>query len=662
MGSRWTDRSEWLEADGLGGFASGTVGGLRTRRHHALLLTATAPPTARFVLLNGFDAWLETDAGTFNLSAQRYTPDVLAPDVARRQIEAFSTEPWPRWRFRLPDGTCVSQEIFVPHGASAVVCAWKLETPLPHARLYVRLFLSGRPDDALHRANDSFRGEGIVDGECVTWRTYDKVPGLVVQSNGRYERGFNWYYNFLYEEDHARGMDCTEDLAAPGIFTFDLSHGDAVLLAATDRYVTHVSRPGRPTVESVDALRSAERERRAAFASRLHRSADVYIVRHNEARTIIAGYPWHSDRGRETFIAMRGLCLSSGRLDVAREILLAWAERVSGGMLPDRLTHPGEPQSFSQVDTSLWFVVAVHDWLGSMKAARVAVDARVEEALLEAVQAILLGYAHGTRLEIRMDHDGLIAAGVQDVPLTWMDAKAGDWVVTPRRGKAVEVQALWLNALQFGRTFDRSWERKLQKSGAAFVKRFWNDALGCLYDLVDVDGRPGAVDESLRPNQILAVGGLPYRVLPDAQSAAVVGRVEQHLWTPLGLRTLAPESPGFVGRYQGAALTRDAAAHQGTVWPWLIGPFVEAWMRVNSGRAAARSEARERFMRPLLDHLNLAGLDHLSELADGVAPHTPRGCPFSACSMGELLRLELDVLQAAPGGRLSQAIAAASAS
>ena len=353
----------------------------------------------------------------------------------------------------------------------------------------------------------------------------------------------------------------------------------------------------------------------------------------------MAGYPWFTDWGRDTFIALRGLCLATGRLDDAREILLEWAGAVSEGMLPNRFPDRGEEPEYNSVDASLWYVVAVHDYLAAASGRR-RVSGADRTALTRAVEAILEGYSRGTRYGIRADTDGLLAAGVPGVQLTWMDAKVGDRVVTPRIGKPVEVQALWINALKIGARLSPRPGGMAEKAAASFAARFWNAKGGSLYDVVDCDHVPGTADPRFRPNQIFAVGGLPFALLEGERARRVVDAVEARLWTPLGLRSLAPDDPAYAGRYVGGVAERDGAYHQGTVWPWLVGPFVEAWVRVRGGTAAAKQEARERFLDPLLARMDAAGLGHISEIADGDPPHTPRGCPFQAWSVGEALRLD----------------------
>lgn len=641
--------AEWLEADGLGGFASGTVCGERTRRYHALLLVAATPPTGRYVLVNGLDAWVEAGGDRFPLTTQRYLPDLTYPDGQSRIVD-FARTPWPRWRYRLENGMEIEHEVAAIHDAPRVILRWRSHGAAPGANLVARMLLSGRDYHALHHENSAFRFEPVNIGGRLVWRPYEGVPGLAVGANASYAHDPLWYRDFLYAEERARGHDFREDLASPGVLTWDLSKGEAALVL--DGLIASEADPGgngasvprrSPVVEARRAL-DREEKRRTAFDTQLARAADAYLVRRGSGRTIVAGYPWFTDWGRDTFISIRGLCLATGRLTEARAILLEWAGAVSQGMLPNRFVDAGDAPEFNAVDASLWFAVAVHDYLAATKRRRRRVPSAERDTLLDAVERILEGYAAGTRYGIRLDTDGLLAAGEPGVQLTWMDARVGDWVVTPRIGKPVEVQALWLNALDLGAARSTRWLEIREAGWSAFRERFWNPS-GWLHDVVDPDGRSGTADPTFRPNQILAVGGLPMPVLDGEPARQVVEAVETRLWTPLGLRSLAPDEPGYRPRYEGSPVARDGAYHQGTVWPWLLGPFVEAWVRVRGGSVQARLEARRRFLVPLLDHLDVAGLGHISEIADGEPPHAPRGCPFQAWSVGEALRLDLDVLK-----------------
>ncbi len=563
------------------------------------------------------------------------------PDLGRRVVR-FDPQPWPRWTFRLEDGTEIEHEVFVSRGSGATVLAWRARGNPPGVSLEVRPLLSGRDFHSLHHENPDFRFQAETRGAANTWSVYDGVPEITIESNGEYRHDPLWYRDFLYTEERARGLDALEDLVSPGEYRFDLSREEAVLTLESGRGPTTAGDGGAAGRGA--SLRNEERIRRGAFPSRLERAADDYIVGRRAGRTILAGYPWFGDWGRDTFIALRGLCLATGRLDDARDILVEWSGAVSEGMLPNRFPDRGDTPEYNAVDASLWYAIAVHGYLAASRRAGRRVPAAERAGLLAAVDAILEGYSRGTRYGIRADSDGLLAAGEPGVQLTWMDAKIGDRVVTPRTGKAVEVQALWINALALAAARAARWREPARRASAAFESRFWREEEGCLYDVVDCDHVAGVADASFRPNQIFAVGGLPYPLLPKDRARRVVDAVERRLWTPLGLRSLAPGEPGYVGHYEGSVVHRDEAYHEGTVWPWLIGPFVEAWVRVRGGGDGVRREARERFLPPLMAHLDEAGLGHISEVADGDPPHRPGGCPFQAWSVGEALRLERDVL------------------
>jgi predicted glycogen debranching enzyme len=637
------NQDEWLEADGLGGFASGTVSGIRTRRYHALLLTATHPPAGRIVLVNGFDASVETTSGTYALTSQLYPADVLHPDGARR-ITEFKADPWPQWIYTLDDGTKIQQDLFALHGAAIVCLSWRLVEPEGKAILSLRPFFSGRDYHSMHHENPAFQFQPEMHDQRIIWRPYAGIPAIIALHNGKYRHQPDWYRNFVYEQERARGLDFTEDLAAPGNFCWDLSAGEAAWILAADGYENHELSEAPTAARLLVDFRAAERLRRSKFPALLDRAADAYLVKRGKGKTIVAGYPWFTDWGRDSFISLRGLCLATERLDEARAILLEWSGIVSEGMLPNRFPDLGDQPAYNSVDASLWYIITVHDFLEIMKANGRIIPESQKKALQGAVQAILAGYSRGTRYGIRMDSDGLLAAGAPGVQLTWMDAKVGDRVVTPRIGKSVEIQALWLNALWIGSRFSVDWKEPLTRGAESFRARFWNERDGYLYDVVDADHQAGKVDPSFRPNQIFAIGGLLVSLIEGDRAQRVVHEVERRLWTPMGLRSLAPEAPGYAPRYEGGVSDRDGVYHQGTVWPWLIGAFVEAWVRLCGDTPQTKLQARKRFLAPMMRHLNAAGLGHISEIADAAPPHTPRGCPFQAWSLGEVLRLDRVVL------------------
>ena len=517
--------------------------------------------------------------------------------------------------------------MLVPRGQAATVLTWRLRAG-PGGTLAVRPLVSGRDYHALHHENPAFRFDADVAGRRVVWRPYPGVPAIVARSNGSYAHQPDWYRNFLYTAEQARGLDCVEDLASPGVFRWDLARGEAVLILAAE---------GHEPADDVEAIRVAEGDHRRRFASRLHRAADAYVVRRGDAaRRSIAGYPWFTDWGRDTFIALRGLCLATGRLDDARAILLEWSGAVSEGMLPNRFPDHGEAPEFNAVDASLWFVVAVHEFLAD----RARTSRRATGTALEAaIDAIVSGYARGTRYGIRADDDGLLAAGAARRP-AHLDGRQGrrsgrhaaDRQARRGAGAVAECAAHRRRAI---RSLERPRGARTRVVRGALLERSRRGA-----------ARRGRRRSSRRhrrcddpPEPDLRRGRVALPHPRGARARRVVDAVESRLLTPLGLRTLAPGEPGYTPHYQGGVAARDGAYHQGTAWPWLMGAFVEAWVRVRGGTANVRREARARFLDTLLGHLDDAGLGHLPEIADGDAPHTPRGCPFQAWSVGEALRL-----------------------
>lgn len=666
---------EWLETDGLGGFASGTPSGLRTRRYHGLLCVAAAPPVGRRMLLAGVEVWIDAGSGPVALSSQRWASGAVAPDGASR-LAAFSADPLPARTFALGGGLELEERFFLRRGTPVGALIWRLRAsagvePPRGARLWVRPLCAARDAHALEREDAGFRLEverrPLGAEELLRLAPRAGEPALLLRASGRFLAEPCWYRGSLLEEERARGYDHVEDLAAPGVFELDLADGAAALVFGAELPGERLACPaGVTALELALDLEAQELERRAAFATPLERAADHYVVRRGAGATIVAGYPWFADWGRDTFIALRGLLLATGRLDEAGSVLLRWAAEVDGGMLPNRFPDVGAAgvgaggeaarPEYNSVDAALWFCVAAGEYADERARAGRPLPRGERRALREAVGAIVEGCQRGTRHGIRVDADGLLRAGAPGVQLTWMDALVDGRVITPRHGKPVEVQALWINALAAAERLDgpdaagpaaERRRRLLAQAERSFAVRFWNDATGCLYDVVDEGGAAGADDARLRPNQILAVGGLPRALLAGPRARSVVDAVERELWTPLGLRTLAPSDARYRGTYAGDVTQRDEAYHMGTAWPWLLGPFVEAWIAVRGGTREAALEAERRFVEPLRAHLSAAGLGHVSEIADGDAPWTPRGCPFQAWSVGELLRLERRVLPAA---------------
>ncbi len=650
-------RREWLETDGLGGYASGTVGGARTRRYHGLLLVATKPPTERRLMVNGLEEHLVTERERVGISTQHYVPDILAPRGFSHLVE-FHLYPWPTWIYTLTlaDGSTVTleKELFVPRGKPVTVITWRLISGRP-LTLEVRPLLSGRDIHVLHHQNATLDPTCRPEKGHISWQPYPDLPRIFAHHSGDYQHAPEWYNQFHYAVEKERGLDHVEDLWSPGVLAFSLRPGASHHLVLTTSALDSVSVPGWKRREKV--RRGGENLPPRSLEDELAHNATHYLVRRGEGSTICAGYPWFTDWGRDTFLSLRGLCLATGRLDEARHILVEWSKTVDQGMLPNRFPDEGDQPEFNSVDASLWYVVVAGEYLKATKG-------RDFKILWPALCAIMKGYREGTRFGIRMDADGLIMAGEAGSQLTWMDAKYEDTCYSPRIGKPVEIQALWINALATMKALQPrrktttptarakapakkavvteetpDWALLYKTAVSSFQERFWNPDAKCLYDVID---GPGGNDASRRPNQLLAVS-LPEILLPAKRAKQVVDACARDLLTPLGLKTLA-EGPGYIGTYTDGRRERDAAYHNGTVWPWLFGPFIEAWVKTRPDKAKARKEARK-FLEPLDRHLADAGLGHVSEVADGNAPHEPRGCPWQAWSVAEPLRLLKTVLK-----------------
>ncbi len=638
---------EWLETDGLGGFAMGTANGIPSRKYHSILTAPTLPPCGRTTLVNQIETWVTVDGVGYPLSSFLYCPDVIYP-TGHKLLINFSTNPWPTWTYSLPGGGEIVSELLMSHGSSVTILRWTVNGVSKKTTLNARPLLSCREYHSLQRENPQFSFFSRLVKDRIYWQPYQNGPEIVALSNGKFEESPLWNKNFLYREEELRGYDCIEDLASPGHFTFDLKREEAVLILGHAHRSEKAFLPRESARESSSRLIAQERSRRRAFASSFHRAGDAFLVSRGKGLTIMAGYPWFTDWGRDTFIAVRGLCIATGRLTEAASILGQWTRALSRGMMPNRFLDEGGEPDYNSVDASLWFIVATYELLVACKATKEKLSSDIEGELLAAIEIILQSYGQGTRYDIYCDSDGLLTAGEQGVQLTWMDAKIGDYVVTPRIGKPVEIQALWINALKIGSLLlnnsSKRWSALYERATESFATRFWNEERGCLYDVVDVDHKLGALDSRIRPNQIFAVGGLPFSIIDNERGARVVALVEKSLLTPRGLRSLADGERGYAPRYEGPTPKRDFAYHQGTVWAWLMGAFVEAWIRVNGDNLEARTTARKKFIDPFLKELSPASGGHIPEIADAEFPFTWRGAPFQAWSIGELLRVTLKVL------------------
>ncbi len=653
---------EWLETNGLGGYASSTIPCLNSRRYHGLLVAAVRPPTHRVVLLSKLEEVLVVGDARFELSTNLYQPDVVSPQ-GYNFIDGFRLDPFPVTTFGA-GGFEIEKTIFMPHGRNTTVVRYRCRAPRgATARLELRPLVAFRDYHSLAReALDIFLGAKVERGLIRLAKQDDDLSLYLAHDAASLAVEGLWYRNFIYSEERARGFDYTEDLFNPCLLTFDLADGKVCNVVASTDICDAASaqsledaeraRRGKLQVRGVARQQAAEDDNqpisgdeRSDYLSSLVGAADQFVVRRGaNLSTVIAGYHWFTDWGRDTMVSLPGLALCTGRFEEARGILLAFAQSLNQGVIPNRFPDEGEQPEYNTADATLWFVNAIGEYLR-----RTDDTEFVRASLYEPLRDIISWHERGTHYDIRVTDDSLLRCGGEESQLTWMDVKIGGWAVTPRAGKPVEIQALWYNAL---RTVAEVAERvgdeptrqhcraAADSARASFNGLFWNEERGCLYDYVNDQGEP---DACVRPNQIFAVS-LPHAITTGERAASVVSCVERELLTPYGLRTLAPSDPEYRGRYEGDAYARDTAYHQGTVWAWLIGPFVTAYLRVNDRSAASMEKARG-WLANFRAHLREAGVGQISEIFDGDAPHTPRGCIAQAWSVAEVLRCELEELR-----------------
>ena len=627
---------EWLETNGVGGYASGTISGMHTRRYHGMLIAATRPPVGRAVLLSKFEEVVSIGNDAFELSTNQY-PGTVYPQ-GYKFIKGFRLDPFPVWTYAI-DGIELEKTLFMVHGENTTVASWTIKNrkkrDTRNISLELRPLLAFRDHHHLRHEDGGFN-DMTADGGSVAFEV-DGFSSLHLAHNAAsVEKTGYWYRNFEYDIERERGFDFIEDLFQPCVLTCDLDD-TATVIASTEK---------RSVGETAE-LEKEERARRRnlitvagardRFSKQLVLAADQFIVRRGSGHTVIAGYHWFSDWGRDTMIALPGLTLATGRPEIAKSILAEFAKYISQGMLPNRFPDEGEEPEYNTVDATLWYFEAVRAYTH-----QTADYDFVRDELYTKLADIVAWHVRGTRYGIGVDTDGLLHAGEAGVQLTWMDAKVGDWVVTPRIGKPVEIQALWFNALcvmadlasRFGDKKDEKRYREMASMAkASFNGQFWNASASCLFDVVDGPGK----DASVRPNQIFAVT-LENSMLDAERALAVVDKVEAELLTPVGLRSLSPSDPRYVPVYQGSPEMRDAAYHQGTVWAWLIGPFIDAYRKTHPDVAATRRRIRH-LLAGFEDHLTDAMLGQVAEIFDGEAPHRTRGAAAQAWSVGELLRV-----------------------
>lgn len=633
-------RREWLVTNGIGGYAMGTVAGARTRRYHGLLVAAVNPPAGRALMLAGLDTWITVGHARYPLVTHDWAAGVVLPD-GYRHLESFGLDGTiPIFTYAV-GGAQIVQRIWMSHGHNTTYITYTYARGAEPINLELTPLCTYRDHHGITAGSDT--SSPIVNelkGGVEVIMEPGTLPLCLYANTGEIVLGREWWWAFQLDQETRRGLSDQEDLFAATTITASLPPGATFCLVATTEQ--------RP-VSWKEAL-EAERERQAGLLKassvgedapewirQLVLAADQFIVDRpidegGTGKSVIGGYPWFSDWGRDTMIGLPGLTLATGRPEVAAAILRTFARFVDRGMLPNRFPGTGDAPEYNTVDATLWYFVAIHHYL----------DAQNDNALAAELYPVLVDiidwHLKGTRYGIKVDpEDHLLYAGEPGVQLTWMDAKIGDWVVTPRTGKPVEINALWYNALRIiasmaarqGQDEDAArYEAMARKVQDSFNERFWSGEYLC--DVIDT---PDGDDTTLRPNQLMVVA-LPYALLDYQKSKAVVDVCARHLLTSLGMRSLDPAASGYVGQHTGTPRQRDSAYHQGTVWSWLIGPFVSAYYKVYNDAQEAFS-----FLRPMNDHLYDAGLGTISEIFDGDPPHTPSGACAQAWSVGEVLRV-----------------------
>jgi len=632
------DRSsklEWLETNGIGGFACSTVSGINTRRYHGLLTAAIRPPLGRITILSKFEEVLKIDGKSYEISANKY-PDSIHPE-GFMYLRSFRLDPFPVWTYKIND-ISVERKIFMVYGSNATVCQWSVDDKnKSDVSLELKPMLSFV---GYHSLQTESSGLDLVlesEKDWISVTPGNGLPQLFIGHNAQeIHRTGHWYRNFEYTLEQSRGYDFHEDLFQPFSLTFDFSD-QARVIASTEKH----------DIANIENLERAEVDRRATLieianakddlTKQLALAADKFIVSRGDGETIIAGYPWFSDWGRDTMISLSGLTLATNREGIAKNILSEFSNHISQGMIPNRFPDEGEEPEYNTVDATLWYFEAIRAYTEKTDDYNF-----VEDKLYEKLVEIIYWHQKGTRFNIRVEKDGLLYAGEKGSQLTWMDAKDGNEVFTPRIGKAVEIQALWYNALKImedlaERFGDQDGNYQYREMAAQakkrFNKTFWNREQECLFDVVTDEYN----DASIRPNQIFAVS-LKHSMLSMFRAKKVVQNVEKELFTPLGLRSLSPGDQNYRSIYKGSPYERDSAYHQGTVWAWLMGAFITSVKRVYPNGRKSKKYISD-ILKGFNAHLKTAGIGQISEIFDADEPHIPRGCFAQAWSVAEILRV-----------------------
>lgn len=626
--------AEWLETNGLGGWSGSTIIGCNTRRYHGMLVAATVPPAERMGLVSKLDETIVTNVQRFELGTNNYGA-VISP-TGYQYLTSFVKDIFPSWLYEAAD-VQLKKTVAMIHGSNTVVIIYRVMKAGNTFTLQLLPLLSVRGYHSLMHANDAINRDAAFNDGIFKSRAYQGTPEIYIKIPGAtFTRQPDWFYHFNYSVEQARGLDFTEDLFAHGNFSIALNEGDTLgIILSTEN----------PAEYDAFELLDKEKARRESLFDARHTSsleqmltlaADQFIVKRSaNLKTVIAGYHWFTDWGRDTMISLPGLCLSTGRYDDAKKIISAFAESVSMGMLPNRFQDNGEAPEYNNVDGTLWYFIAVYKYLQAT-----GDKDFILQDILPVLKDIIDWHFKGTRYNIHVTDDGLLYAGEQGQQLTWMDARIGNWVVTPRMGKPVEIEALWYNVLKMfaelltlnGQEDDAALVNlSAAKAKQSFDEKFWYAEGGYLYDVIDENDNP---DACVRPNQLFAIS-LPFALIEGEKAASVLQIVTEKLYTPVGLRSLSPDDARYIGIYAGDPYKRDSSYHQGTVWSWLLGPYIDALAKT----AGRHSKEVKGVIEAFKQHLKEACIGSVPEILNGDPPHHPKGCVAQAWGVAEILRV-----------------------
>lgn len=626
---------EWLESNGLGGYSSGTFSGAHSRKYHGLLVASLQPPVKRVVVVSRLEETILVENESYNLACNQF-PGTLYP-FGIQHLTGYSHDFFPQWTYQV-QGITLRKTIAAVHGENTTLVLYEVIDAPEKFSMELKPFYASRDIHHLTRANDYIGQHFIFSRGTFQTMNYQGCPEFFINvPRSQFVEDRVWYRNFEYQQEYLRGMDYQEDLFSHGKFLVTLRKGSrlGVIVSLEDP-------------SDRDALRLFREERRRRELTikpfdhpglaRLALAADQFVVKREDLNTIVAGYPWFADWGRDAMIALPGLCLVTRRFKEAKKILQKFAEYIDDGMIPNRFPDSGEKPEYNTIDATLWFFNALYQYY------RYSGDKLFIKSILPLLRDVIDWHYRGTRYGIHVDkHDELLMGGDPSTQLTWMDAKIGDWVVTPRWGKPVEVNALWYNALCITAFFlnelNYDGDAEFFTMKAAIVKKnfnekFWNEDRGYLYDCIQ-NNYPV---HDVRPNQLYALS-LPFPVLDQSRAVRVMEMVQDHLLTPYGVRSLSPTHPAYRGRYEGGPSDRDSSYHQGPAWSHLLGAYIDGLFYALG--EDARRPATE-ILENMFQHLNEAGTGSVSEIFDGDPPYAPKGCIAQAWSVGELFRVAVE--------------------